>query len=321
MIGRSTVASLGALFGYLILFEGVIAGFRPRSKAYLLVRAAIVIVSQPADPDYARFRAGLERRRLLAVPRAVVRGSGRTSLVMRRSGPSRLPSARRDLSALAERGGYTAGPFRNRSHAAVPARTRTRSDDPVRSHADAGRDDRDRAVAARDRVRDPRWLEGRRPHDGRCAGDDAVGALLGKIDRLEQAVRALNATDTRQQVQIEGERAAGRGAALRRVRGRRRPAVVLLRAARRPRHRGRADLDQRPAGDARLREARHGGTEHVQPVPRGRERRSGRRCSTTTSERRRRDDLATGRCRDGGAASMWRPASRERKDRADGGQR
>ena len=36
------------------------------------------------------------------------------------------------------------------------------------------------------------------------AGDDAVGALLGKIDRLEQAVRALNAADNRQQVQIEG---------------------------------------------------------------------------------------------------------------------
>ena len=40
------------------------------------------------------------------------------------------------------------------------------------------------------------------PHD--LAGDDAVGALLGKIDRLEQAVRALNTTDKRQQVQIEG---------------------------------------------------------------------------------------------------------------------
>ena len=36
------------------------------------------------------------------------------------------------------------------------------------------------------------------------AGDDAVGALLGKIDRLEQAVRALHATDNRQQVMIEG---------------------------------------------------------------------------------------------------------------------
>jgi hypothetical protein len=36
------------------------------------------------------------------------------------------------------------------------------------------------------------------------AGDDAVGALLGKIDRLEQAVRALTAADNRQQVQIEG---------------------------------------------------------------------------------------------------------------------
>lgn len=35
-------------------------------------------------------------------------------------------------------------------------------------------------------------------------GDDAVGALLGKIERLEQAVRALNGTDRRQQFQIEG---------------------------------------------------------------------------------------------------------------------
>ena len=35
-------------------------------------------------------------------------------------------------------------------------------------------------------------------------GDEAVGSLLGKIDRIEQAVRALNATDRRQQVQIEG---------------------------------------------------------------------------------------------------------------------
>ena len=36
------------------------------------------------------------------------------------------------------------------------------------------------------------------------AGDEGVGALLGKIDRLEQAVRALHATDNRQQVMIEG---------------------------------------------------------------------------------------------------------------------
>ena len=35
-------------------------------------------------------------------------------------------------------------------------------------------------------------------------GDDAVGALIGKIERLEQAVRALNGTDRRQQFQIEG---------------------------------------------------------------------------------------------------------------------
>ncbi|TMK36711.1 MAG: DUF4446 family protein [Actinobacteria bacterium] len=35
-------------------------------------------------------------------------------------------------------------------------------------------------------------------------GDDAVGSLLGKIERLEQAVRALHGTDRRQQFQIEG---------------------------------------------------------------------------------------------------------------------
>ena len=49
-------------------------------------------------------------------------------------------------------------------------------------------------------------LGGAKGGDGAASltGDDAVGALLGKIDRLEQAVRALNATDKRQQVQIEG---------------------------------------------------------------------------------------------------------------------
>ena len=46
MIGRSTVSSLGALFGYLILFEGVIAGFRQSIQGNLLVRGASVIVSQ-----------------------------------------------------------------------------------------------------------------------------------------------------------------------------------------------------------------------------------------------------------------------------------
>jgi ABC-2 type transport system permease protein len=46
MIGRSTVSSLGAMFGYLVLFEGVIAGFRPSIQGSLLVRGASVIVSQ-----------------------------------------------------------------------------------------------------------------------------------------------------------------------------------------------------------------------------------------------------------------------------------
>ena len=52
MIGRSTVSSLGALFGYLILFEGVIAGFRPSIQGWLLVRAGIVVVSQTPILDY-----------------------------------------------------------------------------------------------------------------------------------------------------------------------------------------------------------------------------------------------------------------------------
>lgn len=54
MIGRSTVSSLGALFGYLILFEGVIAGFRPSIQGNLLVRGASVIVSQQPIIDTNR---------------------------------------------------------------------------------------------------------------------------------------------------------------------------------------------------------------------------------------------------------------------------
>ncbi|HTG46613.1 MAG TPA: DUF4446 family protein, partial [Actinomycetota bacterium] len=36
------------------------------------------------------------------------------------------------------------------------------------------------------------------------AGDEAVGVLLERIERLERAARSLNGTDRRQQVQIEG---------------------------------------------------------------------------------------------------------------------
>jgi ABC-2 type transport system permease protein len=58
MVGRSTVASLGTLFGYLVLFEGVIAGFRPQIQSYLLVRAAGVIVSQQPIVNYGRTASG-----------------------------------------------------------------------------------------------------------------------------------------------------------------------------------------------------------------------------------------------------------------------
>jgi ABC-2 type transport system permease protein len=57
MVGRSTVASLGALFGYLVLFEGVIAGFRPTIQSNLFVRAVGVIVSQQPILRYAETAA------------------------------------------------------------------------------------------------------------------------------------------------------------------------------------------------------------------------------------------------------------------------
>ena len=54
-IGRSTVAALGVLFGYLVLVEGVIAGLRPSIQDRLLVRAGGVIVSQtPIYDENAR---------------------------------------------------------------------------------------------------------------------------------------------------------------------------------------------------------------------------------------------------------------------------
>jgi ABC-2 type transport system permease protein len=52
MIGRSTVSSLGVLVGYLILFEGVIAGFKPSIQGWLLMRAGGVVVSQSPILDY-----------------------------------------------------------------------------------------------------------------------------------------------------------------------------------------------------------------------------------------------------------------------------
>src|SRR5919108_4396011 len=45
---------------------------------------------------------------------------------------------------------------------------------------------------------------GRRPRSQDTpSGDEAVGTLLAKIERLEKAARTLYATDKRQQVQIE----------------------------------------------------------------------------------------------------------------------
>ena len=89
-----------------------------------------------------------------------------------------------------------------------------------------------------------------------------------KIDQLEQAVRALNATDTRQQVQIEGSvRRVGvlRYDAFDDVGGRLSFSCALLDEHA---HRRRADVDQRPAGDAGLRQAGHRRTEQLQPLAR-----------------------------------------------------
>ena len=113
---------------------------------------------------------------------------------------------------------------------------------------------------------------------------------------LEQAVRTLNKTDKQQQGLIEGSVRHVGAVALRRVRGRGRTALVLVRPARRPRHRRGAHLDQRPPGDARLREADHGRTEHLQPLLRGGggDPAGARRAR---SRRWRRDDLQEGRGR------------------------
>ena len=70
----------------------------------------------------------------------------------------------------------------------------------------------------------------------------------------------------------------------------------------------RADLDQRPAGDAGVREARHGGTEHLQPVP-GRGGGDPAGDAHRRARRRPRDDLAQGRGRDGGRRALA-PAAR-----------
>jgi ABC-2 type transport system permease protein len=57
-VGRSTVAALGALFGYLVLFEGVIAGFAPSTQDKLLVRAAGVVVSRQPIYDFREVSTG-----------------------------------------------------------------------------------------------------------------------------------------------------------------------------------------------------------------------------------------------------------------------
>jgi hypothetical protein len=45
---------------------------------------------------------------------------------------------------------------------------------------------------------------GKREPAETLVGDEAVGVLLSRIERLEKAARTLHATDKRQQVQIEG---------------------------------------------------------------------------------------------------------------------
>ncbi len=104
-IGRSTVSSLGALVGYLILVEAVIAGFRPSIVGWLLVRAGTVIVAQEPDPG---LRLG---RRLVLLRRrpgrhercACERRRRRVRPCPRRAGARGVPPARRQLSATDRR--------------------------------------------------------------------------------------------------------------------------------------------------------------------------------------------------------------------------
>ena len=125
--GRRRSASL---FGYLILFEGVIAGFRPSIQGWLLVRAGGVVVSQ--SPDRGLRLGRLRRLRsdqgpavLMSVARAdVVLGAYVVALLVARA--RRLPSPRRELSA-ARPAAYTAQPTGNRFYAAVPVPTRSQS--------------------------------------------------------------------------------------------------------------------------------------------------------------------------------------------------
>jgi Protein of unknown function (DUF4446) len=44
----------------------------------------------------------------------------------------------------------------------------------------------------------------RSPEPRHLTGDEAVGTLLGRIERIEHAVRTLNQTDKRQQVLVDG---------------------------------------------------------------------------------------------------------------------
>ena len=122
-----------------------------------------------------------------------------------------------------------------------------------------------------------------------------MGALLGKIDRLEQAVRALNATDRTQQVQIEGSvRRVGvlRYDAFEDVGGRLSFSCALL--------------DDHGTGVVLTSiNGRQETRVYAKPLTAGRARttsparkrkRSDRPCGTTTRKRRQHDDLATGRC-------------------------
>ena len=131
MIGRSTVAALGALVGYLILFEAVIAGFRPSIQGDLLVRSAGVDHHAPADhqPTPGRGPGAV----LLGGPARLVRGGGAAPVVVgRRSALARLPPARRHLSRSRARD-YTSDPSGSVRALHVPA-AEDGNDDPVRSH-------------------------------------------------------------------------------------------------------------------------------------------------------------------------------------------
>jgi ABC-2 type transport system permease protein len=81
-LGRSTVAAVGILFGYLVIFEGFVSnlwiGLQPR----LLVRAAVVVVSHQPLYDPRGFSQSVENGIVISQPERVLLSVGAAWVVL-----------------------------------------------------------------------------------------------------------------------------------------------------------------------------------------------------------------------------------------------